>query len=49
MDTADDSRLSLTWHLRLPFWACLPWPSSAGCTALAGVLQGYTAATQSQA
>ena len=25
MDTADDSRLSLTWHLRLRFWAWLPW------------------------
>ena len=25
MDTADDSGLSLTWHLRLRFWACLPW------------------------
>ena len=23
MDTADDSRLLLTWHLRLPFWAWL--------------------------
>jgi len=25
MDTADDSRLLLTWHLRLPFWAWLSW------------------------
>jgi len=25
MDTADDSGLLLTWHLRLRFWACLPW------------------------